>query len=52
MALSKFIWVLFSRLQIRGLDSIEGVGLIDFIISKDLFENRIKDGAGLPNSLS
>ena len=29
-----------------------GMNVVNFIISKDLLENRIKDGAGLLNSLS
>ena len=29
-----------------------GMNVVDFIISKDLLENRIKDGAGLFNPLS
>lgn len=29
-----------------------GMNVVNFIISKDLLENRIKDGAGLLNPLS
>ena len=34
------------------MDRKSGMNIVNFIISKELLENRIKDGAGLLNPLS